>query len=69
LIKQHEKATDSLAAIDLNARFPHQLALLCQTAGSRLIHISTDVYFLVRRVHIRRMIRPMRKTFMERRNP
>ncbi|MBN1450059.1 MAG: SDR family oxidoreductase [Anaerolineales bacterium] len=45
LIKQHEKATDPLTAIDLNARFPHQLALLCQATGSRLIHISTDCVF------------------------
>lgn len=45
LIKQHEKAVEPLAAIDLNARFPHQVALLCQAAGIRLIHISTDCVF------------------------
>lgn len=45
LIKQHKSAKDPLAAIDLNARFPHQLAALSAATGSRLIHISTDCVF------------------------
>ncbi|MGQ9889901.1 MAG: dTDP-4-dehydrorhamnose reductase family protein [Aggregatilineales bacterium] len=45
LIKQREDASDPLLAIDVNARFPHQLAALCAAAGARLIHISTDCVF------------------------
>lgn len=45
LIKQHEKSKEPLAAIELNARLPHQLALLCKATSSRLIHISTDCVF------------------------
>lgn len=45
LIKQRADARDPLLAIDVNARFPHQLAALCAAAGARLIHISTDCVF------------------------
>lgn len=45
LIKQRAEAHDPLLAIDVNARFPHQLAALCAAAGARLIHISTDCVF------------------------
>ncbi|GIL08622.1 MAG: NAD(P)-dependent oxidoreductase [Chloroflexota bacterium] len=45
LIKQRADASDPLLAIDINARFPHQLAALCAAAGARLIHISTDCVF------------------------
>jgi dTDP-4-dehydrorhamnose reductase len=45
LIKQREDAHDPLLALDINARFPHQLAALCAAAGARLIHISTDCVF------------------------
>ncbi|NDJ61398.1 MAG: SDR family oxidoreductase [Chloroflexi bacterium] len=45
LIKQRENAGDALAAIDLNARFPHQVALLCRACAARMIHISTDCVF------------------------
>ncbi len=45
LIKQRERARDSLLAIDVNSRFPHQLALLCGAIGSRLVHISTHCVF------------------------
>lgn len=45
LIKQHEGAQSSLAAIQVNALLPHRLALLCQATGARLIHFSTDCVF------------------------
>lgn len=45
LIKQHARAEDPLLAIETNALLPHRLALLCQAAGARLIHISTDCVF------------------------
>lgn len=45
IIKQHPAAADPLQSIAVNALFPHRLAQLCQAAGSRLIHISTDCVF------------------------
>jgi dTDP-4-dehydrorhamnose reductase len=45
LIKQVPAAHDPVAAISLNALFPHKLAVLCRAAGARLIHISTDCVF------------------------
>ena len=45
LIKQTQMANDPLSAIRVNAMLPHQLALICQSAGIRLIHISTDCVF------------------------
>lgn len=45
LIKQHSEADDPLAALPINAMLPHRLAMLCDLAGSRLVHISTDCVF------------------------
>lgn len=45
LIKQRETAKEPVLAIDLNARFPHLLAALCQRHHARFIHISTDCVF------------------------
>jgi dTDP-4-dehydrorhamnose reductase len=45
LIKQIPLANDPLLSISLNALFPHQVSLLCRTAGIRMIHISTDCVF------------------------
>jgi len=45
LIKQLSAANDPLAALPVNALFPHRLARLCRLAGSRLIHVSTDCVF------------------------
>lgn len=45
LVKQLQGAGDPGAAIPINALLPHRLALLCQVAGARLIHISTDCVF------------------------
>lgn len=45
LIKQHPKADDPILALETNALLPHRLAALCQAAGARLIHISTDCVF------------------------
>ncbi|KTD11583.1 dTDP-4-dehydrorhamnose reductase [Legionella gratiana] len=45
LIKQLSSAKDPLSALPINAMLPHQLARLCQLAGSRLIHVSTDCVF------------------------
>ncbi len=45
LIKQLADAKDPLTALPINAMLPHRLARLCELAGSRLIHVSTDCVF------------------------
>ncbi|MCU7828639.1 MAG: SDR family oxidoreductase [Candidatus Thiodiazotropha sp. (ex Myrtea sp. 'scaly one' KF741663)] len=45
LIKQLSSAKDPLVAVPINSLFPHRLSRLCQLAGCRLIHISTDCVF------------------------
>ncbi|MFM4728058.1 dTDP-4-dehydrorhamnose reductase family protein [Aeromonas caviae] len=45
LIKQHDIAKQHVAAIEINALLPHQLAALCDQCGARLIHFSTDCVF------------------------
>jgi dTDP-4-dehydrorhamnose reductase len=45
IVKQDAAARNSLQSIAVNALFPHRLAQLCQGAGTRLIHISTDCVF------------------------
>ncbi len=45
LIKQLADAKDPLSALPINAMLPHRLAKLCQLAGARLIHVSTDCVF------------------------
>lgn len=45
IIKQVPAAKDPLASISVNALFPHRLAQVCQAAGIRLIHFSTDCVF------------------------
>jgi len=45
LIKQHDIAKQHVAAIEINALLPHQLAALCDQYASRLIHFSTDCVF------------------------
>lgn len=45
IVKQLQSASDPLVAIPINALFPHQLARLCEDAGARLVHISTDCVF------------------------
>lgn len=45
LVKQLAEADDPLAAIPINALLPHRLARLCDVAGARFIHMSTDCVF------------------------
>ncbi|WP_417797201.1 dTDP-4-dehydrorhamnose reductase family protein [Stutzerimonas nitrititolerans] len=45
LIKQLTDAKDPLTALPINAMLPHRLARLCELAGARLIHVSTDCVF------------------------
>lgn len=45
IIKQLAEASDPLKAITINALFPHQVANVCRTSGTRMIQISTDCIF------------------------
>lgn len=45
LVKQLAEANDPLAAIPINSLLPHRLARLCEVAGARLVHVSTDCVF------------------------
>lgn len=45
LIKQLDQANDPLVALPVNAMLPHRLLRLCEVAGARLVHISTDCVF------------------------
>jgi dTDP-4-dehydrorhamnose reductase len=45
LVKQSQIFKNMLLAININAQFPHRLALICQKLGARLIQISSDVVF------------------------
>jgi dTDP-4-dehydrorhamnose reductase len=45
LVKQLAVADDPLAAIPINSLLSHRLARLCEMAGARLVHMSTDCVF------------------------
>lgn len=45
LIKQYDAAKSHVEAIDINALFPHKLAVACNEVGAKLIHFSTDCVF------------------------
>lgn len=45
LVKQLSEANDPLVAVPINSLLPHRLAALCQVAGARLVHVSTDCVF------------------------
>ena len=45
IIKQLAAAKDPIASLTINSLFPHRLALLCRSAGIRMMHISTDCVF------------------------
>lgn len=45
LIKQLAQAGNPLQALPINSLLPHRLARLCELAGARLVHVSTDCVF------------------------
>ena len=45
LVKQLMEVDDPLVAIPINTLLPHRIAKLCDVAGARLIHVSTDCVF------------------------
>jgi len=45
IIKQLPKANERIPSLEINAMFPHRLALLCKDISARMIHLSTDCVF------------------------
>jgi dTDP-4-dehydrorhamnose reductase len=45
IVKQRVEASAAIPSIELNSLLPHRLAVLCRTAGARLVHLSTDCVF------------------------
>jgi len=45
IVKQLPEASESIPSIEINALFPHRLALLCKDINARMIHLSTDCVF------------------------
>jgi dTDP-4-dehydrorhamnose reductase len=45
IVKQRSTAIDPVLSISVNSLFPHRLAAVCDAAGARLIHFSTDCVF------------------------
>jgi len=45
IVKQLPEASESIPSIEINALFPHRLALLCKNINARMIHLSTDCVF------------------------
>lgn len=45
LVKQLSNAEDPLVAVPVNTLLPHRLARMCEVAGARLVHVSTDCVF------------------------
>lgn len=45
LVKQLSSAEDPLVAVPINTLLPHRLARMCEVAGARLVHVSTDCVF------------------------
>ncbi|MFA5844414.1 MAG: SDR family oxidoreductase [Coriobacteriia bacterium] len=49
IIKHRDEAKAAIPSIVTNSLFPHQLADVCEAAGARLVHMSTDCVFSGRR--------------------
>lgn len=45
LVKQRKESAFRLPSVEVNALFPHRLAVICKLAGARMIHMSTDCVF------------------------
>lgn len=45
IIKQLPTAKDPIISLTINSLFPHRVAALCNAAGARFLHISTDCVF------------------------
>jgi len=58
IVKQRSEAKEVIPSLEINSLLPHRLALLCRTAGARLVHLSTDCVFSGRRGNYRESDQP-----------
>ena len=45
IVNKRPEAKESIPSLEINALFPHRLALLCKDFGARMMHLSTDCVF------------------------
>lgn len=45
IVKQKAESHEAVPSIRANSLFPHQVAELCEAAGARFVHVSTDCVF------------------------
>jgi dTDP-4-dehydrorhamnose reductase len=45
IVKQRAESAHSIPSIEINALFPHRIAVLCEEIGARFVHMSTDCVF------------------------
>jgi dTDP-4-dehydrorhamnose reductase len=45
IVKQRDTAKEAIPSLEINSLLPHRLAVLCKSAGARLVHMSTDCVF------------------------
>jgi dTDP-4-dehydrorhamnose reductase len=45
IVKQRPEADDPVESLSINSLLPHRVARLCEAAGARFIHVSTDCVF------------------------
>ena len=64
IIKQRRTSGEIIPCIEINALFPHRLALLCRMIGARMIHLSTDCVSRAKRVIILKTTPPTQWTSM-----
>lgn len=53
IVKQRSEAKEVISSLEINSLLPHRLALVCQTVGARLVHLSTDCVFSGRKGNYR----------------
>ncbi len=51
IVKQRSEGKELIPSLEINSLLPHRLALVCRTAGARLVHLSTDCVFSGRKGH------------------
>ncbi len=53
IVKQRPDGKEVIPSLEINSLLPHRLALICRTAGARLVHLSTDCVFSGRKGNYR----------------
>lgn len=53
IVKQRTEAKEVIPSLEVNALFPHRLALMSRGVGARLVHLSTDCVFSGRKGNYR----------------